>query len=136
MKDDLKKELKLAHGIGVKKINHKIKDIIFEYNEKLFRTKIVRGKVKTKLICNVVPKLIAIVNKGTDAKSANEYLFRIRGSHFNPTYEKYFKPKNLTSNVSFTTQLMKAALLDKFSGNKDDFNKFFNDEIDQLSLKN
>lgn len=131
---DLEKELELAHGIGLKKIDNEINDVIFKCNEKLFRTKLVRGKPKTKLICNVVPELIAIENKGAEADPANEYLFRIRGAHFDSVYEIFFKPKNLTSNVSFTTRLLNTVPFGRFEGNKDDFHKYFSVEVDRLCV--
>lgn len=136
MRDDLEDELTIAHIIGSKKVIGDIEDIIFSHDKKLFRTKLIRGKVKTKLICNVLPELVCIENKGAENKPAHEYLFRVKGAYFDYVEERYFKPKNLTSHRTFTTQLSSMVPFGKFYGNKDDFDQFLRDEFDQCHEKN
>lgn len=131
MNNDLEMELVEAHEVGLEKLGSN-DEAIFSYKKKIYRTSLKRGKPKTKLICNVLAKLISADNKGTQNKPAYEYLFQVQGNHFDYTKESYFKPSNLTSNRTFTTKLMGMVPFGEFCGNKDEFAQFFMFEVDNL----
>ena len=137
MHDDImEEELNCAHKSGMAVLSESSdEDLIHHSDGKIYRTAIKNGKGKTKLICNALVKLTDIKNMGTDDKPAYEYQFSVQGQHCKAPTLNYFKPKNLTSNRTFTSKLMGMIPFGEFSGNKHDFSEFFMKEVDTYLAK-
>ena len=134
MGEQIDVDLGKAHVIGSMRLNPD-GEAIFSYNNKIYRTITKKRKLETKLVCNVLAELIGIENKGAQDKPSNEYLFKIQGGHFDYVVESYFKPRNLTSNRTFTKKLMDTVPFGTFCGNKDDFEHYFMAEIEKFNAK-
>jgi hypothetical protein len=122
---DFDEELAKAHTYALNNYEPNTNNgFIFEYGANMYLSKRARGKIKTKMICNALVKIIGVKNTGTAEKPSKEYLFRVTITLHKITEERYLVPKQMVSISLFSQMLLNIAPFAEFSGSREDYADF------------
>lgn len=121
-----------AHTFALSQSFGSSEDVFYEFEGNLFRFITTGKSPKSKLVCNVIPKLIDSYNSSTTDKPSFKYVFSIYNWRTDTTIEKTFLPKQLTSHNTFKAALLGHIPGGSFLGNKSDFSEYFMSEVTKL----
>lgn len=99
-------------------------EVMIHYGCKVYRYQRFSGSATVREICNVLPEIKKILNKGTELKPLYVYLFNVRSDSSQDVVEILFSAEELSSRKVFSAVLLSKIAGGFFVGNEDDFNRF------------
>lgn len=123
---------KQAHNFALSEGFEGSGDQFYEYEGSLFRYVEDGRKPKSKLICNVIPRLIDSYDSAAENNPSYKYVFSIYNRRTGTTIDKTFSVKQLLNHNTFNAALLGYIPGGFFTGNKDDFSQYLMSEITRL----